>query len=124
MDQSGFIFAAATDTAAYESYYGAVSGNPIGATYLAGGFASLKATVDGVGASISQTPTEVLVDNNLTDVSMALAGGGVVRFTRSTDTQSTITNIASVFASQSFVDHPQFEYADFRFGDKVYVKFK
>jgi hypothetical protein len=124
MDDGGFIFATATPGMALERYFGAVSGQPIGSTYLPGDFASLRNTINGIAASIRAVPSEVLADAGGTDVSVAFQSGGVLRFTRSSDQDSILANVASVFASQSFKDHPNFEYVDFRFGDKVYVKFK
>ncbi len=124
MDSTGFIFAPSATTTGFLSFYGGVSGNPIGSTYLTGGFASLQGELQNIASSIHRTPTETLVDNNGTDVSVAFAEGGVVRFIRTADVQSTVDNIASVFASQSFQQNTNFEYADFRFGSKVYVKFQ
>lgn len=124
MDAAGFIFAPSATTTGYVSFYGSVSGNPIGSTYLGGGFASLQTELGDIASSIHRTPTETLIDNNETDVSVAFAEGGVLRFIRTTDPESTVENIASVFASQSFQQNTNFEYADFRFGDKVYVKFQ
>jgi len=124
MDSGGFIFAPLATTTEYARFYGALSANPIGSTYLGGGFASLQEELGNIASSIHLTPVETLVDNNGTDVSVAFTDGGVVRFVRTADPQSTVDNIASVFASQSFAQNKNFEYADFRFGDKVYVKFK
>ncbi len=124
MDGDGFVFAPSAEDPSYVHYFGELSGNPIGKKYLDGGFASLQKTLKGIGESVHRTPTEALVDNKNQDVSIAFAEGGVVRFVRATDSVSTLQNIASVFASQNFKDHSDFEYVDFRFGDKVYVKFK
>jgi hypothetical protein len=124
MDADGFIFAPSATTTGYMRYYGGLSINPVGSTYLGGGFASLQGELQDIAGSIHRTPTETLVDNNGTDVSVVFAEGGVLRFVRTADPQSTVENIASVFASQSFQQNANFDYADFRFGDKVYVKFK
>jgi hypothetical protein len=124
MDSSGFVFAPSATTTGYMRFYGGLSGNPVGSTYLGGGYASLQGELQDIASSIHLTPQEVLVDNGGTDVSIAFAEGGVVRFIRTADVPSTVENIASVFASQSFQQNTRFEYADFRFGDKVYVKFK
>ncbi len=124
MDSSGFIYTKAPSEEGFTRFYGTIVGNPIGALYLSGDFASLEKTVAGIGESISRTPDNVLVDNGGTDVSITFSEGGVLRFARTNDSQVTLQNVASVFASQSFKDHPDFEYVDFRFGDKVYVKFR
>ena len=124
MDGKGFIFATATPDMAFVKYFGDVSGGPVGSTYLSGDFASLDGTVAGIASSLQQTPEEVLADPSGTDVSVAFDSGGVLRFIRTTDRATILENVASVFASQSFKDHQNFDYIDFRFGDKVYVKFK
>ena len=124
MDQGGFVFASGATTTLVR-FYGDISApEPVGGTYLEGGFVSLEKELAGIASSIQKTPREVLVDNGGEDVSVAFAEGGVVRFVRTTDSQLMVENIASVFASQSFKENTAFEYADFRFGDKVYVKFK
>lgn len=124
MDPSGFIFATSTGSDAVLKYYGALSAAPVGSTYLKGDFASLNKAIKDIGVSINQVPEEVIASADNNDVSLAFASGGVLRFIRSSDPQPTLENIASVFASQGFKDHTNFEYVDFRFGDKVYVKFK
>lgn len=124
MDGGGFIFATATPGMALTKYYGGPVHAPVGDTYLNGDFAVLSSTVSGIADSINQVPQEVLASASGTDVSVAFDSGGIVRFTRGSDKDSVLENVASVFASQSFKDHPDFEYVDFRYGDKVYVKFK
>lgn len=124
IDKNGFIFASATDVASMVRFYGALEGVPIGSTYLSGGFTSLNTLVTGIASSIHRTPDTVTVDAVSNDVELAFADGGVLKFVRTSNQQTTLENIASVFASQSFKGNKEFEYADFRFGDKVYIKFK
>ncbi len=124
VDKDGFVFAVADAGSALVRFYGALPTNPIGATFLNGGFASLNTLVHDIGASVNRAPATVTVDSATSDVELAFVDGGVVKFVRTSDRQSTLENIASVFASQSFKTNKQFEYVDFRFGDKVYVKFK
>lgn len=125
IDKNGFIFASATDATPTIRFYGALSSVPIGSTYLDGGFASLNTLVTGIASSIHRIPETVIVDGTSNDVELAFADGGVLKFVRTTSNQrATLENIASVFASQSFKKNKEFEYADFRFGDKVYIKFK
>lgn len=124
MDQGGYVFATSTaDSGGLLKFYGILAENPIGKTYIEG-FSSLSTELSSIQASAHRTPSQVLVDNGGTDVSVAFVEGGVVRFVRTSDSQAMLANIASVFASQSFSGDAQFDYADFRFGDKVYVKFK
>ncbi|MDO8523961.1 MAG: FtsQ-type POTRA domain-containing protein [bacterium] len=124
MDSGGFVFAKSSGTEGYVRFYGTLSGNPIGRRYLSGDFASLDTIVKDIGESIHRTPEDVLVDNDSKDVSLAFSEGGILRFIRTTDRQTVLENVASVFGSQGFKQNPDFEYVDFRFGDKVYVKFK
>ncbi len=123
IDKTGFIFAPAGAESTIR-FYGALSENPIGKTYLDGGFASLHALVADISSSINRVPDTVVVDGASSDVAVTFQGGEVLKFVRSSNQQATLANIASVFASQSFKSGTEFEYADFRFGDKVYVKFK
>lgn len=124
MDQGGFVFAPSATTTLVRFYGDIAAAEPVGSTYLTGSFASLEKELAGIASSIKKTPKEALVDNKGQDVSVAFAEGGIVRFVRTADPQLMVENIASVFASQSFKENTEFEYADFRFGDKVYVKFK
>ena len=124
IDKNGFIFASATDVTPTIRFYGALSSVPIGSTYLDGGFASLNTLVTGIASSIHRTPKAVTVDGASNDVELAFQDGEVLKFVRTVNQQATLENIASVFASQSFKKNKDFEYADFRFGDKVYIKFK
>lgn len=124
MDKNGFIFALAPDASSHVRFYGALSENPIGKTYLDGGFASLNSLVENISASVHRVPDTVVVDDASNDVELVFEGGELLKFVRAPNEQATLSNIASVFASQSFKSGKEFEYADFRFGDKVYVKFK
>lgn len=125
IDKNGFIFASVTEVPPMIRFYGALPSVPIGSTYLTGGFASLNTLVTGIASSIHRIPETVIVDGTSNDVELAFADGGVLKFVRTTSNQqATLENIASVFASQSFKKNKEFEYADFRFGDKVYIKFK
>lgn len=132
LDESGFIFMKESSDG-YVRYFGAVSGlpaeasaqagEPIGATFLAGDFKTLNTFVTDTVKTANRAADFVSIESN-DDVNLAFVGGGVVRFVRTDDTQATLDNVASVFASQSFKTKRDFEYADFRFGNKVYVKFK
>ncbi len=125
MDKGGFVFADAQPSDSFVHFYGDLSTNaPIGSTYMGGDFAALNTLVQNIGTAINHVPESVAFDSATKDVSLAFADGGVLKFVEAGDTQSTLENIASVFASQNFKTHKAFEYVDFRFGDKVYVKFK
>lgn len=124
VDKNGFIFAKVETQDAFVRFYGSVGESPIGKTYLDGGFASLSTLVKDIGIAIKRTPKTVVTDPTTKDVALTFADGGVLKFVQTTNEQATLDNVASVFASQSFKTNKQFEYVDFRFGDKVYVKFK
>jgi hypothetical protein len=124
MDKNGFIFTDAVSQDGYVRFYGQLSGEPVGSRYLDGAFASLKTTIEGIGTVTNHIPAEVVVDSASNDVALTFEDGGILKFVRSKDNASTLENIASVFASQNFKTKKDFEYVDFRFGDKVYVKFK
>ncbi len=124
MDKNGFIFASADNSSALVRFYGVIPGTPISSTYLGGDFASLNTLVTDIASSINRIPNSVAVDTESNDVVVALKDGGLLKFVRTSDRLATLANIASVFASQSFKANKEFEYVDFRFGDKVYVKFR
>lgn len=124
VDATGFVFAEANEDTALIHFYGDVGEHPIGTTYLDGGFASLHTLVKDIGTTIERAPKAVATDTTTKDVVLTFADGGILKFVQTTNDQATLENVASVFASQSFKKNKQFEYVDFRFGDKVYVKFK
>ncbi|MEK9176695.1 MAG: hypothetical protein AAB923_00190, partial [Patescibacteria group bacterium] len=109
-------------------FYGALSGlpqeagGPIGNTYIPEDFAALKSFVEEVSSTARRTPSSVLVEES-GDVSLTFLQGGVLRFVRSADRHALLENIASVFSARPIGADEALEYADFRFGDKVYVKF-
>ena len=123
MNESGFIFDKASGGEQYVEYFGAIGGEPIGSTFLAGGFYQLDTFVIAVAKAANRTAVSVLVDEN-DDVEVTFAEGGTLKFVRTADQKETINNIASVFASRKFNTDEKLEYADFRFGNKVYVKFR
>lgn len=123
MDKEGFIFSEApADTALYVRFSGVVLGDPIGSRYLEGDFSSFKSFVEQVSSTAHRTPRSVLVEDN-EDVSITFVQGGVLKFVRTDDPDITLDNIASVFASRRLDTNERLDYADFRFGNKVYVKF-
>jgi hypothetical protein len=123
MDKEGFIFVEApVDTTLYVRFSGLVAGDPIGSRYLDGDFDSFKSFIEEVSSTAHRTPQSVVVENN-DDVSITFVQGGVLKFVRTDDSEATLDNIASVFSSRKLDTNERLEYADFRFGNKVYVKF-
>ena len=128
MDRNGFVFTSAAGDASSTSslvrYQGDLSGSPIGKTYLSGGFAPLSALITDIATSIGRAPESVSIPQDTDDVYLTLQGGGVIRFVRTADPGTTLQNIVSVFSSDDFKSHSSFQYIDFRFGNKVYVKYE
>jgi hypothetical protein len=122
MDENGFIYMVAPVSDSYVRYGGEVEHDPVGSVYLSGGFRALGVFIGETAKALERTPVSVLVEKNK-DVSVRFAGGGELKFVMSEDTTGTLENIASVFASQKLKGRTDFEYADFRFGNKIYVKF-
>jgi len=124
MDEHGFIF-----TKAEESrndvlvYTGGVTAQPPATTFLNGGYASLSVFVADTAQATGRTPESVSVDEH-EDVTIFFKEGGELRFSYQSAHDALLENIASVFASRRFHSDEILEYADFRFGNKIYVKFK
>lgn len=122
MDKHGFVFArAAGNAASLIDFYGVLSGDPVGQIYLSD-FAEFKSFIEEVSSTVRRSPESVTVDEN-GDASLMFREGGVLKFVRSADREATLANIVSVFSSPGFGKGKTLDYADFRFGDKVYVKF-
>lgn len=122
MDETGYIYMVADTTDAYVRYSGALLQEPVGSLYLSGTFHELHTFVGETAKTLSRTADTVFVEPN-SDVTLAFVGGGELKFVMTEDSTGTLENIASVFASQKLKGRTDFEYADFRFGNKVYVKF-
>lgn len=123
MDEEGFVYAPSTNANELVSYQGSIQGGPIGAVFLSGAYSKLSAFVSETAATLGRSPRSVSIDEH-GDASLFFVGGGELRFTLQEDSAGTLDNIASVFATQKLKGKDDFEYADFRFGNKVYVKFK
>jgi hypothetical protein len=125
IDDAGMIFAPADSVAgvAYGGGFAASSSAPIGQIFLNGGFPALADFIAKLPSATGHTPVSVSVDP-ADDVAVALDTGGLVKFNRSQDFASLIDSITTTFASKQFKSGTAFEYADFRFGASVYVKWK
>lgn len=123
MDKEGFVFSKApAGTTLYIRFFGDSTEAPVGSRYLDGDFSSFKSFVEEVSSTAHRTPASVLVEDN-GDVSLTFVQGGVLKFVLASDRDATLDNIASVFASRRLDTNEKLDYADFRFGNKVYVKF-
>lgn len=123
MDEDGFVYAPAERKEELVTYSGAIEGEPVGTVFLDGKFSGLSAFVNETATTLGRLPRSVTIDEH-GDASVHFVGGGELRFTLQDDSTGTLDNIASVFATQKLKGRDDFEYADFRFGNKVYVKFK
>lgn len=123
MDASGYVFTKAQNPPSELVHFlgGGVS-KPLGDVFLEGGFENLRAYIDDLKTATNRTPYSVLVDM-YGDVRVTFAEGGELRFTSDNASSALLDNIASVFSSRRFETDEALEYADFRFGNKIYVKF-
>lgn len=122
VDESGVIFAPAESVSGIQ-YRGSVNGTPVGQTYLDGGFPTLADFVGKLGSGIGRTIERVTVSAD-DDVSVVFADGGEVRFDRADIGDALLNTIVTTFHSKGFMTDRPLDYADFRFGQKVYVKWR
>jgi len=130
VDKSGFVFKIAEGIASsspFVRYEGRLAGAPdgsvLGNTYLPDQFGAFRIFMDKLSLATSRTVNRVSVDE-YDDVFVFFKESGEVRFTKEGMRESLLDNIASVFASDRFRSGDALEYADFRFGNKIYVKFE
>jgi cell division septal protein FtsQ len=132
LDKSGYIFTLAPDFTGnvYFRFYGLIDSSesgegPVGKSFLEEGefqrinrFLSLLQSID--------INTIILVLNNENDFELHLEKGGMILFRRDQDLSHIFDNIQSVFESEEFrlKNLDELDYADFRFGNKVYFKFE
>lgn len=122
MDDTGMVFAKA-DSVSGLAYSGLIEGDPSGQTFLDGEFAMLADFMTALPRATGRTPISALVDAS-DDVYVTLQEGGVIKFNLSSDLANVLANVTTTFASKQFSSGQSFDYADFRFGNKVYVKWK
>lgn len=122
MDKDGYIYRKASLSSGYTAYSGALEGDVLRKTFLDGEFARLHAFVRDIENVTMRTAKSVAINEN-EDVSLTFADSGVLLFARSDVESRTLDNIASVFGSTKLKNGEHFEYADFRFGEKAYVKY-
>lgn len=124
IDETGFIFSKTEHEPSLMVYSGLVDGEPLTETYLSGDFPAFNALMKEIARATGRTPENVFIDEHF-DVSVVFEEGGELRFARKGAGELLLGNIASVFASRRFrEDGEKLEYADFRFGNKIYVKFE
>ena len=124
LDNGGFVFAPQrVQGSSFVVYGGGLTGDPLGQTYLSGEFQSIQEFVQDLKKVTERNPKTVLIDEH-DDVSVTFKEGGELRFAVESANGTLLDNIASVFASRRFHSDDILEYADFRFGNKIYVKFE
>jgi len=124
MDADGFVFTRShLPNETLRTYSGAISGEPIGTTFLNSGYPALERFVSDIERATNRSARSVSVDAN-SDVFVVFADGGELRFARSRLGNALLESINSVFASPRFHSEERLEYADFRFGNKIYMKFE
>lgn len=125
LDEEGFVFTKAPEFSGnvYLKYYGPTS--EIGEQYIdVESFREISFFL----ASLSEIGLKPIIFNivNEDDFEVELESGGKIMFGQKQSLSSIYENIQSVFGSEEF-DEDSLEvldYADFRFGNKVYFKFK
>ncbi|MEK7613788.1 MAG: hypothetical protein AAB439_02890 [Patescibacteria group bacterium] len=122
LDETGFAFALATSSESMRTYTGGGFAGTLGTTFLPEEYQRLKVFLDDLTTASGRTITEVAIDE-YGDVFVRFKEGGEVRVTLSSINTPLLDTIASVFRSRRFSEGDEFLYADFRFGNKIYVKF-
>jgi cell division septal protein FtsQ len=101
-------------------FYG--EGLTLGALFLDGEFPELYAFLMALQPIIQKTPYEVVIDTHQ-DVYVRFSEGGELRFEQGAETALLLDDVVSIFSADRLQRNEPFEYVDFRFGNKVYVKF-
>lgn len=121
LDEYGFVFKSAPDTAALTVY----SGGPelgVGSTFLNGGFHDFERMVRDV-AALAGTPV-ARVRVTALDAFLTLATGGEIRVRLDADQQAILDTLRSLYRSKEFAAGAPLEYIELRFAGKVLAKFK
>jgi cell division septal protein FtsQ len=121
MDEAGLLFTR-SDTNVQNLFTYEGGDFQVGDTFLEGNLPSLREFIDKLPLATKRTPEKITVDTN-NDVFVHFVDGGELRFVFGTDPGLLLENITSVFSSKRFATNEALEYVDFRFGNKVYVKF-
>lgn len=122
VDKTGLLFEESTEVLSGTILYRSVPEVSLGSVFLNGDFFELHGFITTLQTTTSYSVQEVLIDE-YDDVFVRLREGGELRFVRSDNKEVLLDNIASAFSSTRLQTNEPFEYIDFRFGNKVYVKF-
>lgn len=123
MSDRGYVFAPApVAVPTFVRYAGGIVGDPIGSWFLEESFQDLHKVVEQIARVVDERVTFVSVDVH-NDVTVTFASGASLMFVRTAHTETLLDAIASVFSVQRAHERRSLEYADFRFGNRVFVKF-
>lgn len=130
IDDSGIIFTKAPDFSGnvFFKYYGALLPeykDILGARFLSGEkFKEIVFLLESM-KDIGIQPISFKIEKE-NDFEILLEDGGKILFNRKQDILYILSNIQSVFESEEFNENERtnLDYADFRFGNKVYFKFR
>lgn len=122
MDAYGFVFDEAPSTVAGLRRYEGLMTEPIGKTFLDGGFQDFDALVDQLEQVSRRTITQVMFTE--VDVFLTLKEGGELRFTRDRNAQQLLADVIAVFSSDEFQNEKELDYVELRFGKNAVVKFR
>ena len=120
VDKTGLLFEEAnknSGTLVYQS-----EPLELGTTFLDGEFFELHNFITTLRTVTNRAAETILVDQH-GDVFVFFREGGELRFVRTHDKEALLDNIISTFSSKRFQTDEILEYVDFRFGNKVYVRF-
>ena len=129
VDEHGFIFDSATGFSgnAYISYETLLQqGNAIGQYVLPqDAFTKTDTFLMQLKNDVGITPEKLVVVSPI-EADIYLASGGRIMYDRTQDLSLVFNNIQTVFTSSEMTPQKQatLEYADFRYGNKVYYKFR
>jgi len=132
LDDSGFMYTQAPHFTGntFFRFYGALinplaGGDPVGETFLSREeFRKINFFIDAIKEINLQPAALYIRDEN--DFELYLEDESKILFGRTQNLSRTLENIQSFFESAEYAKHEEetLEYADFRFGNKVYYQFK
>jgi len=127
LDESGFIFAAASTTlnvaTAYVFEGPLAASEPLGQTYLPGSFVGITALLERLGQA-GFSPQKIRTDGEQ-DFSIDLSHGFTIHASFGTDVGLIVKNLELVLSSDALRGKEgDIEYIDLRFGNRVYYKLK
>lgn len=121
VDKTGLLFEETDEAPSGTLVYKSES-LELGSVLLNGDFFELHGFVTTIQTATERAAYEIVIDEH-DDVFVLFREGGELRFVRTDEKKTLLDNITSTFSSKRFHSDEALEYVDFRFGNKVYVKF-